>query len=760
MKVKNTLALFALVLTGTLSNSFAQNYVDKYLTDALTYTTIGTSSTGLNKPRDLDFKPGTNELWVVNNTLAGSAVIFYNAGQSNQTAQFRQDSHTGHFMGYSSALSFSDIGEIGTTGEIVQTDGAGSTFEGPALWLSDTNIYARVFQNNWVSGLPLGSHIDMLHQSPYAMGIAHDNGRAYWVNDGYNGNICKYDFVSDHGPGYDDHSAGVIYRYTGVTVSRVAGIPSHMVVDKANSWLYFIDGGSNTLKRLNVKSGTIAGNLQTPSTAQEPLAGYYDMHNATVQTVDTYSSAIQACGVDYYNNRLVVSDYNSGVIIIYNTSGSTPVKMGTVQTNQAGMMGIKIGSDGKIWFVNNSSNKVIRIDPAPVTDDACVADIISPLVEDYQLGIYSFFSVKFDHCSNSLAPVVSLKNMGSNTLTSCTINYMVDKGTVNTFSWTGTLAAGASANVTLPASSVSDGTHQLTAYTSSPNGVSDSNPMNDMKTGAFRALATQMSLPFTEGFSSTTFPPTGWSYVNFDKIIKMKQVPTVGGFGTNTGCVKFDNYPASIDISGQRDYLMFPRLDFSNASSSAKLKFSVAFTQQSSSTNDALYVYGSTDCGATWKNLYFKSGATLATTPSVTTAFTPTASQWRTETVDLSTLAGRSDVLLTFATESNFGNNIYIDDVNINDPLLSVANQIEPSSFNLYPNPSTGEVFIESNFVTDNQTTISVFNLIGEKILESKMEKNADNKYLIHLSGQPNGTYLIRMSGKEQSAVRKVTLVN
>ena len=78
--------------------------------------------------------------------------------------------------------------------EVQDTADASSTFMGPSFWSADTNIFATVFQNNWVDGRPLGSHLGML----------------YWVIDGHLGNICRYDLLEDHGPGYDDHGAGKI----------------------------------------------------------------------------------------------------------------------------------------------------------------------------------------------------------------------------------------------------------------------------------------------------------------------------------------------------------------------------------------------------------------------------------------------------------------------------------------------------------------------------------------------------------------------
>ena len=58
-----------------------------------------------------------------------------------------------------------------------------------------------------------GSHIDMLHESPLGMGIAHDSGNSYWYFDGYYGHLVYYDFKEDHDIGMDDHSDGVVRRY-------------------------------------------------------------------------------------------------------------------------------------------------------------------------------------------------------------------------------------------------------------------------------------------------------------------------------------------------------------------------------------------------------------------------------------------------------------------------------------------------------------------------------------------------------------------
>lgn len=358
-----TKILLSASLIGSLLISKAQ-YVDGYLTGTPTYTTIGTASDGLSYPRDLDFMPNTNDLWVVNREATpadgGSTVRFKNPGTQTQTKEYIHDSYANHFIRYPSAIACGANGYFANSNE---TNNSGNYFAGPALWDTDPAIYGVVHQNDSY----LGSHIDMLHQSSFAMGIAHDNNNVYWVYDSNAGNICKYDFHTPHAPGGDDHSDGEIWRYTQVTVfangGAPTGIPSHLVLDKVTSTLYIVDSGNKRVLKLSTKTGTVAGNL---SESSEIIAGYYEVKGAT-SSVYINSGLNQPCGIDYITGRLIVSDHANGNILIYNTTGSSPVLMGTIATGATEIMGVKIGPDGKIWYVDMAKNKVVRIDANPTS---------------------------------------------------------------------------------------------------------------------------------------------------------------------------------------------------------------------------------------------------------------------------------------------------------------------------------------------------------------------------------------------------------
>ncbi|MEP7235059.1 MAG: T9SS type A sorting domain-containing protein, partial [Ignavibacteriota bacterium] len=213
--------------------------------------------------------------------------------------------------------------------------------------------------SDWDPNLPLGSHIDMLHQSPYSMGIAFDTLNRYWVFDGYHGCLFHYDFNRSHGYGGDDHSDGKILKYKEVKLKRIPNLPSHMIVDKSSGWLYIVDNGNNRIVRVDTKSGHTGNNLFAPD---EDLLQYAEMTSVKYETVD--SGFTNLSGITYYDGRLMVSNSGTGDIRVYNTTTAPkPTYLGTINTGDAGITGITIGPDSLIWYVNSAKETVVHLTP-------------------------------------------------------------------------------------------------------------------------------------------------------------------------------------------------------------------------------------------------------------------------------------------------------------------------------------------------------------------------------------------------------------
>ncbi len=358
----------------------APNLIDQYLTDTLTYTVIGNSTSGLNKPRDLDFHPVLRnyDLWIINEDTenqGGSTVTLFKAGTSAQTAVHKRDGNAWHFMSLPTGIAFSENTNFATSPGVLDANHGSAKFTGPTLWSSDMTIYAEPSGGN-------GSHLDMLHQSPFAMGIAAERENVFWIFDGDAGNIVRYDFRKDHGPGNDDHSDALVWRYPEVQVKKLNNtVPSHLVIDEQKKWLYIVDGGNQRILRMDITTGDPTANL-TPYA--EPLAECKRYTGVMQETLVT-SGLTEPSGIDVMDNRLLVSDHSNGDIIIYDIGVSPVMELGRIQTGQPGVQGIKIGPDGRIWYVNRTNNEVVRIDGPEEKIDSVPAGIneVQPAAEAF-----------------------------------------------------------------------------------------------------------------------------------------------------------------------------------------------------------------------------------------------------------------------------------------------------------------------------------------------------------------------------------------
>jgi len=97
-------------------------------------------------------------------------------------------------------------------------------------------------------------------------------------------------------------------------------------------------------------------------------------------------------------------------------------------------------------------------------------------------------------CASSVTPEIELTNYGNNTLNSVTINYQLDGGTVSTINWSGSLASTASTTVLLSSISLTGGNHTFKAFTTNPNGVSDTNTNNDDTESTFNSGTNGLTL--------------------------------------------------------------------------------------------------------------------------------------------------------------------------------------------------------------------------------------------------------------------------
>lgn len=326
---------------------FTPNKLDWFLSQEVEFQEHEMANSFLDRPTDLAFHPvkGKDELWIVNQrteNVGGATTTIYGATTDNQEYDFRVDGNSWHFMSLPTGIAFSDDNfNFATSAGVQDANHDNGTFTGPSLWSSDPEIYAQPSGGN-------GSHLDMLHGSPFSMGICHEVDNVFWLYDDWNSDIVRYDFVEDHGPGADDHSDGRVHRYGDMGIVAEDGIPNHLVIDEEKEWLYFADNGNDRVMRLQLNSSSDFTNV---GLINEPLAQHRAYTGFVYEEIIT-EGLVSPCGIAIQDNRLLVSDYATGDIIIYSIELGF-VELGRIATGFEGVAGIEIGPNGNIWYVNH-----------------------------------------------------------------------------------------------------------------------------------------------------------------------------------------------------------------------------------------------------------------------------------------------------------------------------------------------------------------------------------------------------------------------
>jgi hypothetical protein len=361
-------------------------------------------------------------------------------------------------------------------------------------------------------------------------------------------------------------------------------------------------------------------------------------------------------------------------------------------------------------------------------------------------------------CTLPLIPAVVLKNFGSVTLTSCDINYQIDDaGPVTTFAWTGSLAASATANVTLAnITSVSSSAHSIKMWVSNPNGILDFYPMNNGAVRPFMYTAFGNAPPLQQDFQGATFPPAGYMIDNPDYGKTWELRTDVGGWSQSSSSMFIDFF--AYYEAGELDFFYLPAADLSSATSAA-LIFDVAYAQYSASYQDGLKVEVSTDCGATWIQLYMKMGFALATAPSTTSSFVPTATQWRNETIDLTTYLGNNTVFIRFVGINDWGNNLFVDNINLTN--VTGIIEIPTADIQVYPNPFTTTTTVAVNLENSAMVSLSLVNLLGQSVLSQNFGQLSAGLNTLTLDGAAlkAGLYNLYITIDGLNTSRKVYIV-
>jgi len=259
---------------------------------------------------------------------------------------------------------------------------------------------------------------------------------------------------------------------------------------------------------------------------------------------------------------------------------------------------------------------------------------------------------------------------------------------------------------------------------------------------------------YTEGWeTATSLPNSDWTVLNPTGGNTWTRVTGVGASGNASA--KITNNSSMVT---QVDELISPSYNFTTISNPV-LTYKAAYAQQSSASLDKLQVYVTTNCGSTWLARLTRSGANLSSTGGtyVASNFTPTSTQWKQETVSLASFVGATNARIKFVFTSDGGNNVYIDDINIEGPLS--VNQDLASELNLsvYPNPAIGGSSVYFNLTNKSDVTVAIYDLLGKEIQQviNTVLQAGEQKVDFNAAA---GMYTVKVTINGQPIIRKVVI--
>jgi hypothetical protein len=361
----------------------------------------------------------------------------------------------------------------------------------------------------------------------------------------------------------------------------------------------------------------------------------------------------------------------------------------------------------------------------------------------------------------SINSTTTITNPGTTTLTSATIYYKLDAGAYTSMPWTGSLAPGASATVTIPAISAGTGTHTITDSVSMPNTTVDKNPANNTRTlEVIVRNTTGVPLPIATGFENAGSLPTDWIILDADNngnkpVMGYSSTSNIGhGASKYTLWFRFPYEP-----NPETNYVIMPQGTL--PAGPKALDFWVAHALRTGANVDKLEIVYSTNCGSTWTTVWTKTGTQLASAPPTANAdaYVPAQADWKKWSVDMTAVP--VGAMIAFRGVGATGQNLFVDDVNLRTGPTGVENIIATNTVSIYPNPAKESATLEFTLNKGGKVTVNVLDAVGRVIStvsNTTMQQGAQH-VSIPTSTLAAGVYNISIQTEEGALTQRLSVV-
>jgi len=252
------------------------------------------------------------------------------------------------------------------------------------------------------------------------------------------------------------------------------------------------------------------------------------------------------------------------------------------------------------------------------------------------------------------------------------------------------------------------------------------------------------TFPFTEGFETTlSLDGPEWFSNSFDTINNWQLTNTASYSGNKS--IMLNNFNNSMSTKDE----LYSKIVNLTGATAMNISFKYACAKKDSSNSDRLQLYITNNCNNSWIQRVNLVSPALETAPISITPFTPANSgEWKEASASIPPSYMNSSFRFKFVYTSNGGNNIYIDDINLD--VNAGTNSLDDlnSSFQLFPNPASDQINISFTLTVAKKINISVINVLGQTILNVAKETYTEGEHTIKLNSKniSAGMYFINIS--------------
>jgi bacillolysin len=405
---------------------------------------------------------------------------------------------------------------------------------------------------------------------------------------------------------------------------------------------------------------TYGGQFWAPTTGTTQATDYGGVHtNSGVLNYWYYLLTAGGQGTNDVGNSFAVTGlgFVKSAAIAYATeknlvSNSTYAQARTVSITQTGIL------------YGTCSDEVVAVTNAWYAVNVGAA--YTNACRNLDITITAVNNANTTYCAGSISPTIVVKNNGTTTITSATYTYNIDGGANTPFAWTGSIAAGAFATITMPTvSAIANGSHTYNVTSSLPNGGVDPVATNNSNSSSFTVSA-GLNFNYAQNFETGAV-----SLNNFGLVTRAESFVQVYYQGANasTQGLILDGMSANgwvapaagAEFSSNPSHFAAANLCIdATTATSLQLKFDLKqlYSVANNNTNFRITVNG-TQFGA----IYQPSGANR---------------EWQTIILDLSAYIGgkvnigfESNCQLSFSNASPNAN--YIDNISISKKIFTDA---------------------------------------------------------------------------------------